>query len=138
MRLCYRTSDEAAARAITAVVKEVYDAFKKAGVPEEDAWAAAAALSTHERHFAELKTEITGLHRRLGGLEHRLDGMDQRLDGVDRRLDGIERRFDRLEGEVGDLKRDIADVKAELRMHRWVLGFIVALNIGILARLLTM
>ena len=35
---------------MTAVVKEVYDAFKKAGMPEEDAWAAAAALLTHERH----------------------------------------------------------------------------------------
>ena len=101
------------------------------GVPEEDAWAAAAALSTHERHFAELKTEINGLDRRLDGVEHRLDGLDHRLDGVERRLD-------RLDGEVGGLKREIADIKAELRMHRWVLGFIVALNIGILARLLMM
>ena len=92
---------------------------------------AAAALSTHERHFAELKTDINGLDRRLDGVEHRLDGVDQRLGGVERRLD-------RLEGEVGDLKREMADIKVELRMHRWVLGFSVALNIGILARLLTM
>jgi hypothetical protein len=109
---------------MTAVVKEVYDAFKKAGVPEEDAWAPAAAPSTHERHFAEVKTEITGL--------------DRRLDGFDHRLEAMERRFSRLEGDVGELKGDIADVKAELRMHRWVLGFIVALNTGILGRLLTM
>ena len=30
---------------MTAVVKEVYEAFKKAGVPEQDAWDAAAAFS---------------------------------------------------------------------------------------------
>jgi hypothetical protein len=100
---------------MTAVVKEVYDAFKKAGVPEEDAWAPAAAPSTHERHFAEVKTEITGLDRRLDGFAHRLDGFDHRLEAM-------ECRFSRLEADVGELKGDIADVKAELRMHRWVLA----------------
>jgi hypothetical protein len=49
------------------------------------------------------------------------------IAGLDRRLDSFAHRLDGL-----------ADVKAELRMHRGVLGCIVALNIGILARLLTM
>jgi hypothetical protein len=57
---------------------------------------------------------------------------------VENRLDGVERRLDRLENDVGELKRDFEDIKAELRMHRRVLGFVVALDIGILARLLTM
>ena len=41
-------------------------------------------------------------------------------------------------GDIGDFKRDLVDIKDELRIRRWLLGFIVALNIGILARLLTM
>jgi hypothetical protein len=53
--LCYGTSAETAARVMTTVISEGHDGFKKAGVPEEDARAAAAALSTHERHFAELQ-----------------------------------------------------------------------------------
>ena len=72
---------------MTAVVKEVYEAFKKAGVPEQDAWDAAAALSVGEERFNK-----------------------------------IDLRFERLE--------------AELRLHRWMIGVVIALNVGTLLKLL--
>jgi hypothetical protein len=73
--------------AMTAVVKEVFEAFKKAGVPEQDAWDAAAALSASEERFNK-----------------------------------IDLRFERLD--------------AELRLHRWMIGVVIALSVGILLKLL--
>lgn len=104
---------------MTAVVKEVYDAFKKAGVPEKEAWDAAAALSTHETRFADLKADLDGFRR-----------------DVNNRFDAVERRLDRLEHEVGTLKREITEIKTELHMHRWAFGIIAAMQIAILIRLL--
>lgn len=106
---------------MTAVVKEVYDAFKKAGVPEKEAWDAAAALSTHEARFVDLKADLDSFKR----------DVDRRFDEVDRRIGAVEVRLD-------GLQREMSEVRAELRMHRWAFGIVVALNVGILVKLLTM
>jgi hypothetical protein len=111
---------------MTAVVKEVYDALKKAGVPEKEAWDAAAALSTHETRFADLKADLDGFRR----------DVDRRFDAVDIRFDAVERRLDRLEHEVGALQGEVTEIKTELRMHRWAFGIIAAMQIAILIRLL--
>ena len=113
---------------MTAVVKEVYDAFRKAGVPDNEAWDAAAALSTHEARFAELRTEIDGFRR----------DADRRFDDVDRRLGEFEQGLAEIRRDVAEVKREVAGLQVELRMFRWMLGLIVALNVGILVRLLTM
>jgi hypothetical protein len=120
---------------MTAVVKEVYDAFRKAGVPDNEAWDAAAALSTHEARFAELRTEIDGFRR---DVDRRFDDADRRLGGLEQGLAAVRRDVAEVKRDVAEVKRDVAGLQVELRMFRWMLGFIVALNIGILVRLLTM
>jgi hypothetical protein len=99
-------------------------------MPEEDAWAAAVALWTHERHVAELKPEITGLGRRLEGFAHRPDGLRSSARGYEsvqpagRGREGPQGRHCRRQGRASHASM--------------VPGFIVALDIGFLARLLTM
>jgi hypothetical protein len=50
---------------VTAVVKEVYEAFEKAGVPEQDAWDAAAALSSSEERFDKIDLRCERLEAEL-------------------------------------------------------------------------
>jgi hypothetical protein len=68
------------------VVKEIYAAFEKAGVPEQDAWDAAAALCASEERFGNSTC--------------------------------------------------VSQLEAEFRLRRWMIGVVIALNVGTLQQLL--
>ena len=36
---------------------------------------------------------------------------------------------------IADYQKDIADIKSELKLHRWMLGTAIALNIAILLKM---
>jgi hypothetical protein len=68
-------------------------------------------------------------------VEHRFEGNDKRFEGVDKRFDGIDHRLDALEAGQLKLVERISKLETEMRYHRWVLGLIVSMNIGILLKL---
>lgn len=53
-------------------------------------------------------------------------------------LHRIEDRLTRMEDRVRAIERDLADVKADVRLMKWMLGFLLVLgatNLGLLIRL---
>jgi hypothetical protein len=44
---------------MSAIIIEVYDAFKEAGVSEEKSLAAARALADYESHFVRIESDLT-------------------------------------------------------------------------------
>jgi hypothetical protein len=65
---------------MTVIIQEVYNAFKEAGVSEETARDAAAALTTYGEKFHTLEREI------------------------DRRFNEVDRRFNKIDVEITEIK----------------------------------
>jgi tetrahydromethanopterin S-methyltransferase subunit G len=86
------------------MIAEVYDALKSAGAPEDQARAAATAVSG--------QLELGG---QVSDLVDRIDRMESRFEG----------RFERLEQRVGKIETDVAVLK-------WMVGFTLAMNVAIL------
>jgi hypothetical protein len=75
------------------MLAKTYQAFKAAGVPEQDAIAAA-------EEFAAYENRLIGIENRPGGMEVRLDHVENRLDHIESRLAVVESRIAALAGEV--------------------------------------
>jgi hypothetical protein len=101
---------------MTVIIQEVYNAFKEAGVSEENAKSAAEALTGYGDRFHELERE-----------------MDRRFNLVDNRFNAIERDIDRRFNKV-DV--EIAEIKGMLRLHNWMMGFQFAIMTAVLFLLL--
>jgi predicted RNase H-like nuclease (RuvC/YqgF family) len=63
-------------------------------------------------------------------------GQQKRLSAIEQRVGGLEERMSDLEASVKVLAGKIDNFRRELTVHRWVLGFVVASNLAILAKLL--
>lgn len=93
---------------MTTLIKEVYEAFKEAGVSEEKAAAAAGAIERFdEGRFVRIEHDIAEVKADIA----------------------------ELKADVAELKRDVADLKAELRLIKWMLGFTLALVSAVLLKL---
>jgi hypothetical protein len=131
--------------------------LKTAGVPAEQAEAQAAALGEALAHSVAFRGDLVSLESNLStktaNMESRLqsnvEGVESRLqskiEGVESRLEskieGVESRLEsKIEGVESRLVSKIEAVKLELRGKldalRWMFGVLVALNGGILIRLL--
>jgi hypothetical protein len=53
----------------------------------------------------------------------------------DNRFDKIEDRLVKIEADVAELKRDVSDLKAKVAVLQWMMGFILAFQVAILAKL---
>ena len=87
---------------MSAMVKEVYDAFRSAGVSDEQA--AAAALSVPPRNELATKTDIGNLRTEFTELKGEFAKLRMEVDG----------KFTELRAEV---KSDIADLRAEVKTN---------------------
>ncbi len=98
---------------MTTMVREIYSAFKEAGVSEERASAAAEALieltDKHDRseEITEIKHDVAGLKQDVAGLKQ----------------------------DVASLKQDVADLKSDNKLLRWMAGFNLAFTMAILWKL---
>ena len=98
---------------------ELFDALRDAGVSEERARAAAAAVvAPDDKRFAELNDHFKF---RFGEVDKRLEFLTLRLKSIDERLQSIDVRLGRVE--------------TTLSHHRWIMAGILALQTGILLKL---
>jgi len=54
---------------VTTLIKEVYDAFRAAGTPEDQAAAAAQAIAGYENRFADIERELVKIRGELNILK---------------------------------------------------------------------
>ena len=92
---------------MTTLLAELYDALIAAGAPEDKARRAAEAAA----------------------------GYEAQRDLLEVRLDRVESRLDRVEAKLDDMQRDITDLKREVYLGRWMLGFVLALQIAMFVKL---
>jgi hypothetical protein len=95
---------------MTTMVAELYDALLPAGTPDEKARKAAEAMAgseAYEQRLGRMETDIGELKRDVGELRRAVSGLDQRVSG--------------LSGEV--------------LLVKWMLGFVLALQVGIAIKL---
>jgi hypothetical protein len=98
---------------------ELFDALKAAGVSDEKARAAAAAVvAPDDKRFADVHALI----------KERFYHVDQRFDAMDRRFNAVELRLQAIEVRLGI-------VETKLTYHLWIMGVILALQVTILLKL---
>ena len=91
---------------MSAIVKEVYDAFRSAGVSDALATAAARAIPL----TGELATKGD-----VGVVRADIDGIRTQIDGIRTQIDGIRTEVDaKIDGVRAELKGDMKEL--ELRM----------------------
>ena len=104
------------------MLAKTYQAFKAAGVPEQDAIAAA-------EEFAAYENRLIGIENRPGGMEVRLDHVENRLYHIESRLAVVESRIAALAGEVVALS-------GKINVPTWAVGINAAATIAILGVML--
>ena len=102
---------------MSAIVKEVYDAFRSAGV--SDALATAAARAIPLTGELATKGDIGVLRADIDGIRTQIDGIRTHIDGicteVGAKIDGVRTEVDaRIDGVRAELKGDMKEL--ELRM----------------------
>ncbi len=60
----------------------------------------------------------------------------QSVVGQDANYVKFEDRLDRFEGRLERIEKDGSEVKATIKLHGWMIGAVLALQVGILLRLL--
>ncbi len=106
------------------MLAKTYQAFKAAGVPEEDAIAAAEELAAYENRLSQYR-KSAGRRRRPA----RISG-GSRLTDVENRLDHIESRLAVVETKVAEL------APGKINVLTWAVGINAAATIAILGVLL--
>ncbi|MDQ2081959.1 hypothetical protein RA307_17365 [Xanthobacteraceae bacterium Astr-EGSB] len=110
------------------MVSEVYDALRSVNVPEDKARKAAEALAVpdirrvYDARFDKIDGDIAALKADVAGLK------------ID--VAGLKTDVATLKTDVATLKADFAALKTDVTLMKWMLGFVLAMNAGILARLL--
>ncbi|MDE0055009.1 MAG: hypothetical protein OXP28_06850 [Gammaproteobacteria bacterium] len=112
---------------MSAIVKEVYDAFRSAGVSDALATAAARAIpltgelatkgdiGVLRADIDGIRTEIGVLRADIGGIRTEIDGVRTQIDGVRTEVDGVRTEVDaKINGVRAELKGDMKEL--ELRM----------------------
>ena len=100
------------------MLAKTYQAFKAAGVPEQDAIAAAEELAAHENRLTNIENRLGGVEGRLSHIENRLDGIENRLAAVEIHVAALARKFTVLTWAVGiNAAATIANLGVLLRGH---------------------
>ncbi len=105
---------------MSAIVKEVYDAFRSAGVSDALATAAARAIPltgelATKGDVGVLRADIDGIRTQIDGIRTQIDGIRTQIDGIRTQIDGIRTEVDaKIDGVRAELKGDMKEL--ELRM----------------------
>lgn len=89
---------------MTILIREVYDAFKEAGVSDETARNASEALTGYEDRFHHLERDM----------DRRFNEMELKME---RRFNAVDQRFSKMEGTQ--------------RLLQWMAGFNLALTMAV-------
>jgi len=129
--------------------------LQAAGFTSEQVTALAELVDTQAATKADLEAtehrldlKIESVKSDLEATEHRLDQkieavehkLVQKIEAGEHRLDqkigGVEHKLDqKIDGVEHRLELQIADVKAELRVLKWMTGFVLAFLVAIVAKL---
>ncbi|MDE0451507.1 MAG: hypothetical protein OXI90_07050 [Gammaproteobacteria bacterium] len=105
---------------MSAIVKEVYDAFRSAGVSDALATAAARAIPltgelATKGDIGVLRADVDGIRTEIGVLRADIGGIRTEIDGVRTQIDGVRTEVDaKINGVRAELKGDMKEL--ELRM----------------------
>lgn len=95
---------------MTTMIAELYDALLAAGTPDDKARKAAEALAGYEAY-------------------------EGRFVHVEANIAELQRDVSELKRDVSELKRDVAELKRDSFLMKWMLGFVLAFQIAIFAKL---
>ena len=111
------------------MITEVYEAFRKVGIPDSEAKRAAEALSAEN---VSTKADINGAEKRLGErisqevaalddkLSLRINNLDEKLSD---RMTALDEKFSR---ELADVKASIAKQDRKMAVMQWMMGTTIA------------
>ena len=126
------------------MITEVYEAFRKVGIPDPEAKHAAEALSAEN---VSTKADINGAEKRLGErisrevaalddkLSLRINDLDEKLsEKISREVASLDEKFsDRMTALDEKFSRELADVKAsiakqdrQMAVMQWMMGTTIA------------
>lgn len=96
---------------MSTMISEVYDALREAGASEEKARKAAEAIAGYENRFGELRQAVREVDH---SLRREITALDAKLD------------------------RELTEVCGTLRLHGWMLGYLVLVTTTLLWRVFTL
>ena len=115
------------------MITEVYEAFRKVGIPDPEAKHAAEALSAEN---VSTKADINGAEKRLmayiGEVEKKLGerisqevaALDDKLsEKISREVASLDEKFSR---ELADVKASIAKQDRQMAVMKWMMGTTIA------------
>ncbi len=118
------------------MITEVYEAFRKVGIPDPEAKQAAEALSAEN---VSTKADINGAEKSLmayiNEVEKRLgrriteldDKLSERIADLDSKLsDRITALDDKFSREIADVKASIAKQDREMAVMKWMIATAIA------------
>ena len=113
--------------------------LETAGVPAAQAELQATALGDALAKAAVAPGDLAGLEGRLTA---RIESVDARIESLEAkmsaRIDSLDARIDAVKNELRlELGGQIARLAGTIDSMKWMLGFLAAMNIGILIRLFT-
>ena len=98
---------------MSAIIKEVYDAFRSAGVSDEQATAAARSIPISES--LATKADIGDVRGELGVLRTDLGEIRMEVGELRTEVGGLRAEVGELRMEVGELRTDMGELRTELR-----------------------
>ena len=113
--------------------------LETAGVPAAQAELQATALGDALAKAAVAPGDLAGLEGRLTA---RIESVDARIESLEAkmsaRIDSLDAKIDAVKNELRlELGGQIARLAGTIDSMKWMFGFLVAMNIGILIRLFT-
>ena len=125
------------------MITEVYEAFRKVGIPDPEAKHAAEALSAEN---VSTKADINGAEKRLmayiNEVEKRLgrriteldDKLSERITALDDKLsDRITALDEKFSREIADIKASIAKQDRKMAVMQWMLATTIAGILSLIA-----
>ena len=107
------------------MITEVYEAFRKVGIPDPEAKHAAEALSAEN---VSTKADINGAEKRLGErISREVAALDDKLSD---RITALDEKFSR---EIADIKASIAKQDRKMAVMQWMLGTTIAGILSLIA-----
>jgi septal ring factor EnvC (AmiA/AmiB activator) len=104
--------------------------LESAGVPAAQAEIQATVLGEAFAKAVATPADLLALEGRLTG---RIDALEARIDRLDAKIDRLDAKIENVKVE---LSARIDRLAATVDTLKWMFGFIAALNIGVLVRLL--
>src|SRR6516162_6790317 len=115
-----------------AMLTELYDALRRANVPEAAARAAAQAVMVGgmERQFADVNKRLDDIRAQFIPLREQLGFVGARLSGIEERLEPLDQRLTRIDATLRDQGEQLAEIRPTLTHHWWLSGAVFVMLLG--------